>query len=281
MADGRQNTDLPVLVGRGKRMMSIRLNRPRALNSLNTEMVRLTGQALHAAEGDDSAGFVVLRGTGDKGFCAGGDIKALAMAAKSRRLREAYEFFDAEYALDLRIHRFPKAVVVLADGITMGGGLGLSAGADAVVGTERTRMAMPESRIGLFPDVGATGWLFKKCPEGYPEFLPLTGTPHPSMLTGRVEGRFLQLVAQLSGAHQVVEIGTFTGYSALAMAEALPHDGELLTIEHNPRYAKIAQDFFDRSPGGYKITLRMGDALEVLDAQQFVRKRALKLLTGE
>jgi caffeoyl-CoA O-methyltransferase len=97
------------------------------------------------------------------------------------------------------------------------------------------------------------------------EHFTLTRTPYPSMLTGRVEGRFLQLVAQLSGAHQVVEIGTFTGYSALAMAEALPQDGKILTIERNPHYAKIAQDFFDRSSSGYKITLRMGDALEVLN----------------
>jgi caffeoyl-CoA O-methyltransferase len=97
------------------------------------------------------------------------------------------------------------------------------------------------------------------------EHFTLTRIPYPSMLTGRVEGRFLQLVAQLSGAHQVVEIGTFTGYSALAMAETLPHDGKILTIEHNPHYAKIAQDFFDRSSSGYKITLRMGDALEVLN----------------
>jgi len=138
-------------------------------------MIRLIRRALDEAERDDSIGFVVLRGTGEKGFCAGGDIKTLAMAAKSRQLREAFAFFDAEYALDLRIYRFPKPVLVLADGITMGGGLGLSAGADVVVATERTRMAMPESRIGIFPDVGATGWLFEKCPEGYPEFLALTG----------------------------------------------------------------------------------------------------------
>jgi caffeoyl-CoA O-methyltransferase len=97
------------------------------------------------------------------------------------------------------------------------------------------------------------------------EHFTLTRTPYPSMLTGRVEGRFLQLVAQLSGAHQVVEIGTFTGYSALAMAEVLPHDGKVLTIERNPEYARIAQDFFDRSSSGYKITLRLGDALEVLN----------------
>jgi caffeoyl-CoA O-methyltransferase len=97
------------------------------------------------------------------------------------------------------------------------------------------------------------------------EHFTVTRTTYPSMLTGRVEGRFLQLVAQLSEAHQVVEIGTFTGYSALAMAEVLPHDGKVLTIERNPEYARIAQDFFDRSPSGYKITLRLGDALEVLN----------------
>ena len=96
------------------------------------------------------------------------------------------------------------------------------------------------------------------------ENFTLTRTPYPSMLTGRVEGRFLQLMVQLSGARHIVEIGTFTGYSALAMAEALPHDGEILTIEHNPHYAKIAQDFFDRSPSGFKITLRKGDGLEIL-----------------
>ncbi|MGV8074249.1 MAG: enoyl-CoA hydratase/isomerase family protein [Syntrophobacteraceae bacterium] len=175
MGDSTQRSEVPVLVGRGKRMISIILNRPRVLNSLNTEMIRLIGGALDEAEQDKSIGFVVFRGTGERAFCAGGDINSLATAANSRKLRDAYEFFDEEYALDLRIYGFPKPVIVLADGITMGGGLGLSAGADAVVGTERTSMAMPESRIGLFPDVGATGWLFRKCPEGYPEFLALTG----------------------------------------------------------------------------------------------------------
>ena len=96
------------------------------------------------------------------------------------------------------------------------------------------------------------------------EHFTLTKTPYPNMLTGRVEGRFLQLAVQLAGAKHIVDIGTFTGYSALAMAEALPHDGEILTIEHNPHWAKIAQDFFDRSPSGFKIMLRTGEALEIL-----------------
>lgn len=92
----------------------------------------------------------------------------------------------------------------------------------------------------------------------------LTKTSYPSMLTGRVEGRFLQLIAQLSGAGQIVEVGTFTGYSALAMAEAIPEDGKIITIEHNPDHVKIAQGFFDRSPVGRKITIRTGQALDIL-----------------
>ncbi len=96
------------------------------------------------------------------------------------------------------------------------------------------------------------------------EYFTLTKTSYPSMLTGRVEGRFLQLAAQLSGAQQIVDIGTFTGYSALAMAEVLPYGGKILTIENNPDHARLAQDFFDRSPSGFKITLRKGDALEIL-----------------
>jgi predicted O-methyltransferase YrrM len=96
------------------------------------------------------------------------------------------------------------------------------------------------------------------------ESFTLAKTPYPNMLTGRVEGRFLQLVTQLSGARQVVEIGTFTGYSALAMAEVLPEGGRVLTIEHNAAHAEIARGFFDRSPGGCRITLRLGEALEVL-----------------
>ncbi len=96
------------------------------------------------------------------------------------------------------------------------------------------------------------------------EYFTLTRTIYPSMLTGRVEGRFLQLAAQLSGAHRIVDIGTFTGYSALAMAEVLPDDGKILTIEQNPDLAKIAQNFFNQSPSVSKINLRIGEALEIL-----------------
>jgi caffeoyl-CoA O-methyltransferase len=88
--------------------------------------------------------------------------------------------------------------------------------------------------------------------------------PYPSMLTGRVEGRFLQLIVKLTDASRVVDVGTFTGFSALAMAEVLPEDGEIVTIEHNPAHANIASDFFKRSPHGPKIRLCIGEAIEIL-----------------
>jgi enoyl-CoA hydratase len=165
----------PVLIEPIGQLLAITLNRPQVINSLNLEMIRLLQTALEIAQKEPRIHFVLLRGAGKRGFCAGGDLKTLAQAVQVGEAGRTDQFFQAEYALDLAIHDFPKPVVVLADGVTMGGGLGLAAGADLVIATERTRMALPETRIGFFPDIGATGWLFTKCPPGYPEFLALTG----------------------------------------------------------------------------------------------------------
>jgi enoyl-CoA hydratase len=156
--------------------MAIALNRPRVLNTLNLEMIRLLRRALDAALATERVRLVIISGAGEKGFCAGGDLKELTQSVREHTVHLADQFFQEEYALDLLIHDSPKPVMVLAHGISMGGGLGLAAGADIVVATETTRMAMPETRIGFFPDVGATGWLFTKCPPGYPEYLTLTGS---------------------------------------------------------------------------------------------------------
>jgi enoyl-CoA hydratase/carnithine racemase len=155
--------------------VTITLNRPAVLNTLTLEMVRLIRRSLEEAAKNEAVRLVVLRGAGDRAFCAGGDLKAAAQAVRSGAYGQMDNFFREEYALDFFIHHYPKPVMALAHAITMGGGLGLAAGADLTVVTERTRMAMPETRIGFFPDVGATGWLFRKCPRGYPEFLALTG----------------------------------------------------------------------------------------------------------
>lgn len=165
----------PVLMTQSGHFLVVTLNRPRVINSLNLEMVRLLQVALEIAKTEHQTRAVLLRGAGERGFCAGADLKSLAQAVQAGAPEQADRFFQEEYAVDLAIHEFPKPIIVLADGVTMGGGLGLAAGADLVIATDRTRMALPETRIGFIPDVGATGWLFSKCPPGYPEFLALTG----------------------------------------------------------------------------------------------------------
>ena len=164
-----------VIVRQNGHFMTITINRPKVINSLDLETVQLLNNALNLSETLDEVRVLVLDGAGDRGFCAGGDMKAVYQAVKDHDVDQGMAFFKAEYALDFRLHRFPKPVIVLANGIVMGGGLGLAAAAHICVATETTRMAMPETRIGFFPDVGASGWMFRKCPQGYPEFLSLTG----------------------------------------------------------------------------------------------------------
>jgi enoyl-CoA hydratase/carnithine racemase len=164
-----------VLIRRTKAALHLILNRPEAINSLTMEMLRIIADEIAKAASEKAVKLVIFSGSGAKGFCAGGDIKIMAQAVTKNDIEPAMLFLKVENELDLAVHRFHKPVVVFAHGITMGGGLGLSAGADIVVANETTRMAMPETRIGFFPDVGSTGWLFKKCGRGYPEFLGLTG----------------------------------------------------------------------------------------------------------
>jgi enoyl-CoA hydratase len=106
---------------------------------LNLEMIRLLRGALEDARADAQVRLLVLSGAGERGFCAGGDLKEFSQAVQSGGLPQADEFFREEFDLDLLIHQYPKPVVALADGITMGGGLGLAAAADLVAATERSR----------------------------------------------------------------------------------------------------------------------------------------------
>jgi enoyl-CoA hydratase len=124
MADYHHQEDSPVLVQSYPGLLVVTLNRPQVVNSLNLEMVRSLRQVLEEAREAPSVKVVLLNGAGDRGFCAGGDLKALAQVVRSRDWERALQFFREEYELDLLIHRFPKTLVVLADGITMGGGLG-------------------------------------------------------------------------------------------------------------------------------------------------------------
>ena len=134
------------------------LNRPAGLNALTLDMVRSLRRHLGQWADDSQVHAVVLRGEGPKGFCAGGDIRSLHDSFKAGTHLHR-DFFVEEYALDLCIHHYRKPILVLMDGFTLGGGMGLAQGADLRVVTERSRLGMPEVGIGYFPDVGGSYFL--------------------------------------------------------------------------------------------------------------------------
>lgn len=150
------------------------LNRPAGLNALTLDMVRSLQRHLDAWAADPQVQAVVLRGEGPKGFCAGGDIRSLHDSFKAGdTLHES--FFVEEYALDLCIHRYRKPVMVLMDGFTLGGGMGLAQGCDLRIVTERSRLGMPEVGIGYFPDVGGSYFL-PRVPGELGIYLGVSGT---------------------------------------------------------------------------------------------------------
>lgn len=134
----------------------IELDRPRAINALTTDMCRAITAQLEQWRDDDAVAAVVVTGAGDRGLCAGGDVKAVRAAVVAGDLLGAGAFFAAEYPMDQLLATYPKRVVALMDGIVMGGGLGISAHTDLRIVTPRSRLAMPETIIGLWPDVGIT-----------------------------------------------------------------------------------------------------------------------------
>ncbi|MBF8795161.1 enoyl-CoA hydratase/isomerase family protein [Pseudomonas monteilii] len=150
------------------------LNRPAGLNALTLDMVRSLQRHLDQWAEDPQVHAVVLRGEGPKGFCAGGDIRSLHDSFKAGT-RLHTDFFVEEYALDLCIHHYRKPVMVLMDGFTLGGGMGLAQGADLRVVTERSRLGMPEVAIGYFPDVGGSYFL-SRIPGELGTYLGVSGT---------------------------------------------------------------------------------------------------------
>ena len=166
-------SDPAVMIGRTGSLGRISLNRPKALNSLTLDMVRMIAQSLDELEADPTVAAVLLTGEGDRGLCAGGDVRALYESGKAGS-DHATTFWREEYLLNARIASYPKPYVAVMDGITMGGGVGLSAHGLHRVVTERTRMAMPETSIGFFPDVGGT-WLLARAPGEFGTYLGLTG----------------------------------------------------------------------------------------------------------
>ncbi|WP_028228168.1 enoyl-CoA hydratase/isomerase family protein [Paraburkholderia ferrariae] len=154
--------DADVLFRVVNRVAIVTLNRPAALNALSHGMVRTLAALLERIRTDDAIVALVLDGAGPKGFCAGGDVRAIYQSAQRGEMLGDTgwrQFFVDEYELDYALHTFPKPLVALLDGVTMGGGMGLGQAATLRVATSRTKIAMPETRIGLLPDVGATHFL--------------------------------------------------------------------------------------------------------------------------
>lgn len=150
------------------------LNAPKSLNALNFEMISLLEPQFKAWDQNDDIALVVLKGVGDKAFCAGGDVVSLHTAmSEGKPSSLVEEFFTLEYQLDYLIHCYNKPILVWGTGIVMGGGLGLMAGASHRVVTETSRIAMPEQTIGLYPDVGGSYFLHKM-PAHVGLFLGLT-----------------------------------------------------------------------------------------------------------
>src|SRR4051812_4279382 len=151
----------------------IRLNRPRAVNAMTLEMSIGIDAALDQFEADSAVAVVVLEGAGERGLCAGGDIRGLYESSKvNGDLGKV--FWRQEYVMNARIAAFPKPYVAYMDGLVMGGGVGLSAHGRHRIATEKTKLAMPEVGLGFFPDVGGT-WLLSRAPGELGAFFGLTG----------------------------------------------------------------------------------------------------------
>lgn len=175
-----------VLVERGLSVGLLTLHRPQALNALSLAMVRCLTQALLEFRQDSAVALVALRGSNKAGapgsderwfghFCAGGDIRFFHDAALAGDA-SLDEFFSEEYSLNYLIQTYPKPIVAFMDGVVMGGGMGLCQGIARRIVTPKTKMAMPETKIGLFPDVGG-GHFLSRCPGHVGEYLALTGEP--------------------------------------------------------------------------------------------------------
>ena len=223
----------------------ITLNRPTALHALNTHMCANMTQALLAWRDDPEINAVLLdHAPGTRGFCAGGDIRMIAESG-AKDGKEARAFFHTEYRLNHLLFHYPKPVVALIDGVTMGGGVGISMPARFRIATENTTYAMPETGIGLFPDVGG-GWYLPRKPGQIGMWLALTGArlKAADCLIAGIATHYMPTEilaaarAQIAGAAQThdAEKALASGLEALAESAGKPRE---LTPENIDRINRI------------------------------------------
>ncbi|XP_067994012.1 3-hydroxyisobutyryl-CoA hydrolase, mitochondrial isoform X4 [Melanerpes formicivorus] len=203
----------------------ITLNRPKALNAINISMIRQIYPQIKTWEQDPETCLIIIKGTGEKAFCAGGDVRAIRDAGKVGD-RLAQDFFKEEYALNNAVGTCKKPYVALIDGITMGGGVGVSVHGHFRVATEKTLFAMPETAIGLFPDVGG----------GY--FLP--------RLSGRI-GYYLALTGSRLKGRDVLKAGIATHFVDSEKLPALEKDLTALKSPSTENIADLLNSYHEKS----------------------------------
>jgi enoyl-CoA hydratase/carnithine racemase len=281
---------------------TVLLNRPQALNAFTLGMYRQFDPALHGWAKDPDIHAVLIEGAGDRAFCAGGDVRAVYEAGKGIAGDRSFTsvFFAEEYRIISFIHQYPKPYIAILDGITMGGGAGVSVHGAYRVATEKTMFAMPETGIGLFPDVGATRFL-NLCPGQIGRYLGLTGVrlgvadalycrfathfvPHERMpdlraaftglvwQAGRERAQVEAVLARLNAdpgppplaAKRAAIDRCFAGDSVEAILDALQREAG------DPQWAAETRALLlTKSPTSLRITLRqliLGQGLDLEDA---------------
>ncbi|HUX79354.1 MAG TPA: enoyl-CoA hydratase/isomerase family protein [Alphaproteobacteria bacterium] len=218
----------------------ITLNRPAALNALSLAMIRGLALLLKKWEADSSVNVILIQGAGEKAFCAGGDVRAVYEAKRVGDLETCDAFFREEYTLNNYIHAYPKPYIALMDGIAMGGGLGVSVNGSHRIVTERALLAMPETGIGFFPDVGATTFL-NMAPGSVGLYLGLTGTriKAEDALWAGLATHYLPF-AQLASFKEDLQQGNAFEDALSAFCEAPPEKGFL---EH---HAELIEAHFNK-----------------------------------
>lgn len=270
-------SDATVLFRTLNHIAFITLNRPAALNALDHAMIEQIAARLEQCRHDDDIVAVVINSAIEKAFCAGGDVRALLRPGSDGRA-DVERYFNDEYRLDYAIHRFPKPVVVVMDAITMGGGMGLAQGAALRIATERSRIAMPETKIGMVPDVGATHFL-AAMPVELELYVGLTGVtlsgpdavvcaladvcvPHANLAD--VEQRLNDIDARaLAGQRDVL-------LAALREAYILTEAGTGASVIERQR--GWITEHFKREAAPTSIVASLGRTLEVLEDTEAARE---------
>jgi 3-hydroxyisobutyryl-CoA hydrolase len=213
-----------IVYGQDVGVRTVEFNRPKVLNALNLPMVHHLTKRFHKIEANETVNAVVFSGAGDKAFCAGGDIRLLYDNGKDSATRHlALDFFRHEYRLNYLLATTEKPIVSFLNGVTMGGGVGLSMHGKFVVATEKTLFAMPETAIGFFPDVGASYLLprlGRRLIEGEHY---ASDVPKSRALTGQGLGTYLALTGERVKGSEVIGLGLATHYIPSSEYETLVH----------------------------------------------------------